>query len=237
MGTGFPTGKLRRVRVLIVEDDPLLGDGLASGLRSLGFAVDWLTDGATADRAIGEANYDAILLDLGLPGRDGMHWLARWRTRALATPVLILTARDALASRVEGLDAGADDYLVKPVALDELAARLRAVTRRAQGRAEPVWRHGELEYWPASKRAAWRGRPVDLTTREASLLEVFLANPQRVLAKAQIIEKLYGWGEEIESNALEVYVHHLRRKIDPAIVRTLRGVGYALGPADVETRR
>jgi two-component system response regulator QseB len=225
------------VRVLIVEDDPLLGDGLASGLRSLGFAVDWLTDGAAADRALAAANYDAILLDLGLPGRDGMHWLARWRTRALATPVLILTARDALTSRVEGLDAGADDYLVKPVALDELAARLRAVTRRAQGRAEPVWRHGELEYWPASKRAAWRGHPVDLTTREASLLEVFLANPQRVLAKAQIIEKLYGWGEEIESNALEVYVHHLRRKIDPAIVRTLRGVGYALGPVDVETRR
>jgi two-component system response regulator QseB len=225
------------VRVLIVEDDSLLGDGLASGLRSLGLAVDWFTDGAAADRALGEANYDAILLDLGLPGRDGMHWLARWRTRAFATPVLILTARDALASRVEGLDAGADDYLVKPVALDELAARLRAVTRRAQGRAEPVWRHGELEYWPALKRAAWRGRPVDLTTREASLLEVFLANPQRVLPKAQIIEKLYGWGEEIESNALEVYVHHLRRKIDPAIVRTLRGVGYALGPADGEKRR
>jgi len=151
--------------------------------------------------------------------------------------VLILTARDALASRVEGLDAGADDYLVKPVALDELAARLRAVMRRAQGRAEPVWRYGELEYWPAAKRAAWRGHPVDLTTREASLLEVFLANPQRVLAKAQIIEKLYGWGEEIESNALEVYVHHLRRKIDPRIVRTVRGVGYALGPADAKTRQ
>ena len=225
------------MRVLIVEDDPLLGDGLASGLRSLGFAVDWLTDGGAADRALGEVSYDAVLLDLGLPGGDGMHWLARWRTRALATPVLILTARDALASRVEGLDAGADDYLVKPVALDELAARLRAVTRRAQGRAEPVWRHGELEYWPASKRAAWRGHPVDLTTREASLLEVFLANPQRVLAKAQIIEKLYGWGEEIESNALEVYVHHLRRKIDPRIVRTVRGVGYALGPADAKTRQ
>ena len=220
------------MRVLIVEDDPLLGDGLASGLRSLGFAVDWLKDGAAADRALGDVSYDAILLDLGLPGGDGMHWLARWRARADVTPVLILTARDALASRVEGLDAGADDYLVKPVALDELAARLRAVTRRAQGRAEPVWRYGELEYWPAAKRAAWRGRPVDLTTREASLLEVFLANPQRVLAKAQIIEKLYGWGEEIESNALEVYVHHLRRKIDPRIVRTLRGVGYALGPAD-----
>ncbi len=223
------------MRVLIVEDDPLLGDGLASGLRSLGFAVDWLTDGAAADRALGEVPFDAILLDLGLPGGDGMHWLTRWRARMLATPVLILTARDALASRVAGLDAGADDYLVKPVALDELAARLRAVTRRAQGRADPVWRYGALEYWPAAKRAAWHGRPVDLTTREASLLEVFLANPQRVLSKAQIIEKLYGFGEEIESNALEVYVHHLRRKIDPRVVRTMRGIGYALGPADAET--
>jgi len=217
------------VRVLIVEDDPLLGDGIASGLRSLGFAVDWLTDGGAADRSLADVAYDAILLDLGLPGGDGMHWLARWRARALATPVLILTARDALASRVEGLDAGADDYVVKPVALDELAARVRAVTRRARGSAEPVWRHGALEYWPAAKRAAWHGRPVDLTTREASLLEVLLANPQRVLSKAQIIEKLYGWGEEIESNALEVYVHHLRRKISPRIVRTMRGVGYALG--------
>ena len=146
--------------------------------------------------------------------------------------MLILTARDALSSRVEGLDAGADDYVVKPVALDELAARLRAVTRRAHGRAEPVWRHGALEYWPAAKRAAWHGQAVELTTREASLLELLLANPQRVLSKAQIIEKLYGWGEEIESNALEVYVHHLRRKISPRIVRTMRGVGYALGTDD-----
>ena len=222
------------MRILIVEDDPLLGDGIASGLRSLGFAVDWLADGATADRALVDVPYDAIVLDLGLPGGDGMHWLARWRTRDLRAPVLILTARDALTSRVAGLDAGADDYLVKPVALAELAARLRAVMRRARGVTEPVWRYGALEYWPAAKCVAWRGRPVDLTTREASLLELLLANPQRVLSRSQIIEKLYGWGEEIESNALEVYVHHLRRKLAPTIVRTMRGVGYALGTAEDE---
>ena len=217
------------MRILIVEDDVLIGDGIASGLRSLGFAVDWLADGAAADRALATVAYDAVVLDLGLPGGDGMHWLAQWRARSVATPILILTARDALGSRVDGLDAGADDYLVKPVALDELAARLRAVTRRARGRTEPVWRHGPLEYWPAAKRATWQGRPVDLTTREASLLEVFLSHPQRVLSKSQIVDKLYGWGEEIESNAVEVYVHHLRRKIAPHIVRTLRGAGYALG--------
>jgi two-component system response regulator QseB len=220
------------VRILIVEDDPLIGDGIASGLRSLGFAVDWLADGAAADRALETVAYDAIVLDLGLPGRDGLQWLQRWRARSVPVPVLILTARDAVGSRVEGLDAGADDYLVKPVALDELAARLRAVMRRARGNAEPVWRHGPLEYWPAAKRATWQGRPVELTTREASLLEVLLANPQRVMSKTQIIDKLYGWGEDIESNALEVYVHHLRRKIAPRIVRTIRGVGYALGPSD-----
>jgi len=189
------------------------------------------------DAAVRAEAYAVLLLDLGLPRKSGLDWLRALRQGRNRIPVLILTARDSVADRVAGLDAGADDYLVKPVALDELAARLRAVMRRAQGRAEPVWRYGELEYWPAAKRAAWRGHPVDLTTREASLLEVFLANPQRVLAKAQIIEKLYGWGEEIESNALEVYVHHLRRKIDPRIVRTVRGVGYALGPADAKTRQ
>lgn len=217
------------MRILIVEDDALLGDGLASGLRALGFAVDWFRDGAAADLALAQAPYEAIVLDLSLSGEDGMRWLARWRARGENTPVLILTAREALDSRVAGLDSGADDYLVKPVALAELAARLRALTRRARGRPEPVWRHGALEYDPAAKTVTWHGVPVELTSRELALLEVLLANPRRVLSKVQLFEKLYAWDQSIESNAIEVYVHHLRRKIDPAIVRTVRGVGYALG--------
>jgi two-component system response regulator QseB len=220
------------MRILIVEDDALLGDGLSGGLRALGFAVDWFRDGDAADQALTHAPYEAIVLDLSLPGGDGMEWLARWRRRGDATPVLILTARDALESRVAGLDSGADDYLVKPVAIAELAARLRALTRRARGRPEPVWRHGALEYDPAAKRVSWRGEPVELTSRELALLEVLLANPRRVLSKQQLFEKLYAWDRSIESNAIEVYVHHLRRKIEPAIVRTVRGVGYALGAPD-----
>jgi two-component system response regulator QseB len=222
------------VRILIVEDDALLGDGLASGLRSLGFVVDWFRTGEEADRAAAEAPYDAIVLDLGLPGKSGLEMLARWQSRGQTVPVLILTAREALESRVEGLDAGADDYLVKPIALQELAARVRAITRRARGRPETVWRHGALEYRPGAQAATWRGEAVELTGREAMLLELFLANPSRVLSKQQIQDKLYGWGEELESNALEVYVHHLRRKFTPRIVRTVRGVGYALGAADEE---
>jgi two-component system response regulator QseB len=217
------------MRILIVEDDELLGDGLVSGLRSLGFAVDWLRDGRQADDALAQAPYDAVVLDLGLPGEDGVACLMRWRARGETTPVLVLTARDAVASRIDGLDAGADDYLVKPIALGELAARLRAVARRACGRPQPVWKHGDLEYNPASKEALWCGEAVALTSREAALLEVLLANPGRVLSKRQILEKLYGWADELQSNAIEVFVHNLRRKIAPDVVRTVRGVGYALG--------
>lgn len=219
------------MKVLLVEDDSLLGEGLASGLRSLGFAVDWFRNGTDADHALRHAQYDTIVLDLGLPDVDGLAWLVRWRSRSEATPVIVLTARDGLESRVDGLDSGADDYLVKPIALKELAARLRALARRARGHADPLWRHGALVYDPAAKRAEFRGSPVDLTLREAALLEVFLAQPSRILSKSQIIEKLYGWGEELESNALEVFVHHLRRKLAPDVIRTVRGVGYALGPA------
>ncbi len=219
------------MRVLLIEDDELLADGMANGLRSLGFAVDAYACGADGHAALRSAEYDAVLLDLGLPGGDGMQWLARWRAEGIDAPVLILTARDALASRIDGLDAGADDYLLKPIALGELAARLRAMGRRTRGRPEPVWRHGALSFHPGSRAVTWNGQPVELTAREVALLQVLLANPSRVLSKAQILEKLYGWGEEVESNALEVYVHHLRRKLAPGIVRTVRGVGYALGPA------
>jgi two-component system response regulator QseB len=220
------------MRILIVEDDPLLGDGLAAGLRTLGFAVDWFTDGAQADAALAVAPYDAVVLDLGLPGRDGLHWLGRWRRRAEQLPVLILTARDGVDQRIAGLDSGADDYLVKPIATAELAARLRAVLRRSSGRPEPLWRHGDLEYQPASKTVRWRGEPVELTARESALLELLLSNPQRVLSRALIQDKLYAFEQDIDSNALEVHVHHLRRKTDAKLVRTVRGVGYALGPAE-----
>jgi two-component system response regulator QseB len=218
------------VRVLLIEDDALLGDALRAGLRELGLAVDWFRDGVQAEEALQSAPYDVVVLDLGLPGKDGMQLLDGWRSRGSTTPVLILTARDALESRVEGLDAGADDYLVKPVNLAELAARLRALVRRSHGRVERLWRHGALEYNPAARSASWQGRPLDLTNRELGLLELLLANPNRVLSRAHIQEKLYDWSEELESNTLEVHVHHLRRKIHPGIVRTVRGLGYMLGP-------
>lgn len=219
------------MRTLIVEDDPLLGDGLARGLAALGFAVDWFKDGQQADAALAGTEYDAVVLDLGLPGRDGIEWLRRWRARGITAPVLVLTARDALEQRIEGLDTGADDYLIKPCETAEIAARLRAVRRRSAGRADPVWQHGPLSYRPEAKAATWRGEPVELTGREAALLELLLANPQRVLPRRVIEDKLYAFGQEIESNALEVHVHHLRRKLHAKLVRTVRGVGYALGDA------
>ena len=218
------------MRLLIVEDDPQLGDALAAGLRQVGHAVDWFRDGAQADAALAGAPYDALVLDLGLPGADGMVWLQRWRQRGMRLPVLILTARDGVGQRIAGLDAGADDYLVKPITIDALAARLRALLRRSAGHVQEVWTHGALRYDPAARQVQWQGRPVDLTGRGLALLEMLLLHPQRVLSRAQLQEKLYDWsGGEPESNALEVYVHHLRRKIHPGIVRTVRGVGYALG--------
>jgi two-component system response regulator QseB len=218
------------MRILIVEDDLHLGEALATGLRQQHHAVDWFRDGAAADAALSVASFDALVLDLGLPGAAGLTWLGRWRRRGLALPVLILTARDGTEQRIEGLDQGADDYLVKPIAIDEIAARLRALLRRAGGRAQPVWTHGALEYDPSAKVVRWQGQVVALTGRELALLEALLQQPQRVLSKAQLQEKLYDWrSAEPDSNALEVHVHHLRKKIHPGIVRTVRGFGYALG--------
>lgn len=223
------------MRILLVEDDPLLGDGLVAGLRELGLAVDWLRDGKQAEHVLGAVPYDAAVLDLGLPGLDGMTLLARWRARGISIPVLILTARDAVDARVAGLDTGADDYLIKPVVIAELGARLRALVRRSQGKVEPIWRHGPLEYNPAARTVRWHGNPVDLTARELAVLELLLANPNRVLSKAHIQEKLYDWSDEVESNSLEVHIHHLRRKLDSTIVRTVRGVGYMLGRSQAES--
>lgn len=218
------------MRLLIVEDDILLGQALAAGLRQLGHATDWFTNGSDADGALAAAPYDAVVLDLGLPGGDGMVWLRRWRDRGVNLPVVVLTARDGIDQRITGLDAGADDYLLKPITIDELAARLRALLRRASGRSQPTWQHGSLEYEPATKLVRWKGQAVELTARELALLEALLLEPQRVLSKALLREKLYDWSDtEPEGNSLEVHIHHLRRKIDPGIVRTVRGVGYALG--------
>ncbi|WP_423194527.1 response regulator [Cupriavidus sp. H18C2] len=220
------------MRILIVEDDPMLGDGLHRGLKLMGHAADWFRTAAEADRAIAAMHYDAVLLDLGLPDEDGVTMLLRWRNQGRHTPVVILTARDAVQDRIGGLDAGADDYLIKPVDLDELAARLRAVSRRAAGMLEPVWRHGPLEYHPAARLAVWHGKSVDLTSRESMLLELLLTHPNRVLTREFLRDKLYEWEKGSESNTLEVHIHHLRRKLHPGIVRTLRGAGYTLGTVD-----
>lgn len=217
------------MRILIVEDDTMLGDGLQRGLKLMGHAVDWFSSCAEADRAVAAVHYDAVLLDLGLPDDDGIALLKRWRQQGRTVPVVVLTARDAVQSRIGGLDAGADDYLVKPVDLDELAARLRAVTRRAAGMPEPVWRHGPLEYQPAARLATWQGKTVDLTSRESMLLELLLTYPNRVLTREFLRDKLYDWEKGSESNTLEVHIHHMRRKLHPGIVRTLRGAGYTLG--------
>jgi two-component system response regulator QseB len=222
------------MRVLVVEDDAQLGDALATGLRQLKHVVDWFRDGAQANAALQGVPYDAIVLDLGLPGGDGMRWLRQWRAEGRELPVLILTARDGVSDRVAGLDAGADDYLVKPITLDELAARLRALTRRSTGRAQSLWRHGALAYDPAGRSVQWNGQPVELTARELMLLEALMAHPGRILSKTQLQDKLYDWGETLESNALEVHVHHLRRKLGRDVIRTVRGVGYALGAAEQE---
>jgi two-component system response regulator QseB len=222
------------MKILVVEDDPQLGDALATGLRQLQHVVDWFRDGEQAHAALASVPYDAVVLDLGLPGGDGMRWLRRWRGEARGLPVLILTARDGVSDRVAGLDAGADDYLVKPITIDELAARLRAMTRRSAGRAQSIWTHGLLSYDPAGRTVQWNGAAVELTARELMLLEALMAHPGRILSKAQLQEKLYDWGESLESNTLEVHVHHLRRKLARDVIRTVRGVGYALGAAEGE---
>jgi DNA-binding response OmpR family regulator len=216
------------MRALLVEDDALLGDGLRAGLRQAGFEVDWVRDGADAAHAAETESFAAIVLDLGLPNMDGLAVLRRLRARGTKTPILILTARDAIQDRVTGLDAGADDYVVKPVDLAELAARLRALVRRARGEAAPALRRGDLELDPAAHRVVFRGRSVELSAREFALLHELMLNAGRVLSREQLEERLYSWGREVESNAVEVHVHHLRRKLSPRLIRTIRGVGYLM---------
>lgn len=219
------------MRILLVEDDPLLGDGLRSGLAQAGFTVDWVTDGAAAEAALSTLSTDEfalVVLDLGLPRLSGMELLRRLRRRDAALPVLILTARDTLADKIGGLDSGADDYLVKPVDLDELAARIRALIRRSHGRAVPLIRHGALVLDPAARNVSLAGAPVELSPREFAVLQALLENAGRVLTRAQLEQALYGWGEGVESNAVEVHIHHLRRKLGADLIKTLRGIGYVI---------
>ncbi|MBE2258594.1 MAG: response regulator transcription factor [Rhodobacteraceae bacterium] len=214
------------MRVLLVEDDPMIGKSVQQGLRQDGLTVDWVRDGRAAELALTTVPYELLLLDIGLPGRSGLELLAGLRHTGNDIPVLVITARDAVADRIKGLDTGADDYLVKPFDLDELAARMRALLRRLAGRASPVIEHGDLRMNPATHELTRNGEPVTLSAREFALLQALLEQPGKPLSRARLEERLYGWGEEIESNAVEVYIHSLRRKLGAEQIRNIRGVGY-----------
>jgi two-component system OmpR family response regulator/two-component system response regulator QseB len=220
------------MRILIVEDDAQLGDGLLHGLREAGFAADWVRDGAAAERALLAEGFGAVVLDLGLPRIDGREVLRRLRARGDRTPVLVLTSRDALGDRIGGLDDGADDYVVKPVALGELAARLRALARRHGGEASPRLVVGGLEIDPACREVRFRDHPVELGPREFAVLEELARAAGRVLSRETLEQRLYEWDRALASNAIEVHVHHLRRKLAPDIIRTVRGVGYLMPKPD-----
>ena len=216
------------MRLLLVEDDPMIGASIQKGLRQDGFLVDWVRDGSSAEGALKANTYDVLLLDLGLPRKSGDEVLKTLRRAGNTIPVLIITARDAVSDRVAGLDSGADDYIVKPFDLDELAARIRAVQRRHAGRADRLIRVGRVTFDTAARRVTQNGKEVALSARELSLLEALLDRHGAILSRAQLEERIYGWGEEIESNAVEVYVHSLRRKLGADFIRTVRGVGYTI---------
>jgi two-component system response regulator QseB len=219
------------MRVLLVEDDTMIAQGLQTGLRQNGFAVDWMQDGRSAAGALQTSAFDLVLLDLGLPHRDGIEVLRELRKRGDSTPVIVLTARDEIQDRIAGLDAGADDYIVKPFDLDEVTARIRSVLRRAAGRGDPSIQHGELRLDPVARTVERAGVPVPLSAHEFSVLEALLQRPGAVLSRSQIEDRLYGWDEQIGSNAVEVYIHGLRRKLGSDAIRTLRGVGYYIPKA------
>jgi DNA-binding response OmpR family regulator len=214
------------MRVLVVEDDRMIAQGLQTALRQDGYAVDWMGDGRAAEAALQNARFDLVLLDLGLPQRDGLSVLRDLRRRGDATPVIILTARDDTQDRIDGLDAGADDYIVKPFDLDEVAARMRSVLRRANGRADPTIRVGDISLNPATHLVARAGAAVQLSAHEYAVLEALLQRPGAILSRTQLEDRLYGWDAPVESNAIEVYIHSLRRKLGSDSIRTLRGVGY-----------
>jgi two-component system OmpR family response regulator/two-component system response regulator QseB len=216
------------MRILLAEDDPLLGDGLKAGLRQLGFQVDWVRDGEAAERELRAQSYEAAVLDLGLPRKDGLDVLAAIRRSGVAVPVLVLTARDAVPDRIRGLNIGADDYVVKPVDLHELAARLRALVRRSHGRPQERLSAQNVVLEPAARAVHKAGTPVSLSTREFDLLQALMLHAGQVLSREQLEQHLYSWGQEVESNAVEVHIHNLRRKLGAGLIQTVRGVGYIL---------
>jgi two-component system OmpR family response regulator/two-component system response regulator QseB len=221
------------MRVLLVEDDRMIGESIRAALKQDGSAVDWVRDGRSAESTLATEQFDLVLLDLGLPQRNGLEILRAMRLRHDQTPVIVLTARDALQDRVAGLDAGADDYLVKPFELEELAARMRAVTRRKAGRAEPAIEVGDVRLDPSMRQVTRSGEPVVLSAREYAVLEALMSRPGAILSRAQLEDRLYGWGDAIESNAVSVYVHQLRRKLGSDFIRNVRGVGYYVGRPEV----
>ncbi|RYX97838.1 MAG: response regulator transcription factor [Comamonadaceae bacterium] len=216
------------MRILLVEDDPSLGATIESWLQLDGYAVDWLRRGDHADAALATHDYHCLLLDRGLPGASGDAVLAGLRARRGTLPVIVITARDAVQDRIEGLDLGADDYLVKPFDLEELSARIRAALRRATPEPSPTLRHGGVELDPAARLVTVNGTPVTLTSREFSILHALMRHPGRVLSRAQLEETLYAWGDEVESNTIEVHVYNLRKKVGSKFIRTLRNQGYGL---------
>jgi two-component system, OmpR family, response regulator QseB len=214
------------MRLLLVEDDTMIGESIHQGLRQDGFAVDWVRDGPAAELAVANDVYDLVILDLGLPRKDGLEVLASLRRKGNTVPVLILTARDAVPDRIKGLNSGADDYVVKPFDLDELGARIRALLRRRAGRADPVIEHGGLTVNASTRQATFRGQALALSAREFAVIEALLERPGAILSRAQLEERLYGWDEEVGSNAVEVYIHSLRKKLGADFIRNVRGVGY-----------
>jgi two-component system response regulator QseB len=217
------------MRILIIEDDKLIGDGLKAGLTKMGFTVDWFTDGKLGQSALGQAPYDAVVLDLSLPGIDGLEILKGWRRSGQSEPVLILTARDALEQRVEGLQLGADDYLCKPFALIEVATRLQVLIRRTHGQTLPALTHAGVALDPLKLTVTQNGEALQLKPKEFALLELLMRNAGRVLPRTLIEEKIYSWDDEVSRNALEVHIHHLRRKLGSSFIRTVHGIGYTLG--------
>lgn len=219
------------MRVLLIEDDKLIGDGIKAGLIKMGFSVDWFTEGKQGLSALDSAPYDAVVLDLSLPGMDGLDILRTWRQNGHDEPVLILTARDALEQRVAGLQQGADDYLCKPFALIEVAARLQALIRRRHGQVQTTLNHGSVSLDPINLTVTYNDKPIYLKPKEFALLELLLRNEGRVLPRPLIEEKIYNWDDDVSSNAIEVHIHHLRKKFGSSFIRTVHGIGYTLGEA------